>query len=427
MIKLDKDVHGALKALEKAGFESYITGDCIIESLTGESPWEWDLVTKADAGAIQKIFPAAELVHAESSTYRLDFTYEEEDEAGELVEKGSVCDVIPFTGTIEEELSGYGFTACAIADNPERPLADPYGGVQDVQNRILKPVQDGKSLFREEPIRMMEAMSYVALYGFDLSKDLAEAIVANWRLLLDIPMAPIRQELERIMTGTNTGKALNMMADTGLMAVVFGENVARKMSTGEGQQFMALCENIDQTRPVRLRRLALLYTILNEKRGMEAIERMNFDLATETRLKEALTELVTVTFLNNTQDLKRYIFENGWDKYNFLHNLTKAQRIVYEHPSTRIEARNELLKLIQQNNEPIFPEDLCIDEDDILEEGITQDRERATELLKLVVAKVHQDARNNDRKYLLKMARKYNKGNISGKLSAKSRYVHWLK
>ena len=58
-----------------------------------------------------------------------------------------------------------------------------------------------------------------------------------------------------------------------------------------------------------------------------------------------------------------------------------------------------------------------------MEAGITDDPARAEELLTYVIAKVHQDPRNNDRKYLLKMAKKFNKS----KFKVRTRYVHWLR
>ena len=423
MLKFDKDVINALKTLEKAGYETYAVGDCVIEYVSGGSPVDWDLVTKADAETIQKLFPDGQLVDKANQIVRLDFTREEKDEEGNTDLVGAICDVVTMKGTIEEELSTHGFTIAAVADNPERGLVDPYHGVDDIHKKLLRSIGDVDELFSSEPIRMMQAMRYVAEQGFDLVKEMYEAITRNWRKLLDSQPAPIRTELEMILVGAHAGKALNMMADTGLMAVVFGEEVSRKMGASEMQQFVELSKNIDKTRPIRLRRLGLLYTTLNEKRAIEAIERMNFDADTEAHLKWAAKEMIRITFLANAVEIKRYIFENGYEKYNYLHNLAKAQRIVYDQPTIKIEARNAIMKEIRRNNEPIFLEDLVIDANDIIEAGITDDPERAEELLELVIAKVHLNPANNDRGVLLKQAKKLNKS----KFRASTRYVKWIR
>jgi tRNA nucleotidyltransferase/poly(A) polymerase len=270
---------------------------------------------------------------------------------------------------------------------------------------------------------MMQAIRYVSRYGMDLTTSLHDSILRNWRKLLDHDIAPIRTDLEDILVGANAGKALNMMFDTGLMAVIFGEEVARKISAQEGKQFIELCEGIDKVKPFRLRRLGLLYTVLNEKRGLKAIERMQFDEKTEMHLRDAMTEMIKIQFIRSSPELKQYVFSVGMDRYNYVHNLSKAQRIVYDQPELRIEGRNHMMREIRRNGEPLFVEDLVIDANDIMEAGITDDPARAEELLGYVIAKVHQDPRNNDRKYLLKMAKKYHKS----KFKVRTRYVNWMR
>lgn len=423
MLKFDKDVLNALQALEREGFETYAVGNCIIEWAKGLTPVDWDLVTKAGLADIQRVFPNGEVIDEANGIVRLDFTHEELNSEGEKFIEGAVCDITVMEGTIQEELHDYGFTCAAIADNPERTVIDEFGGMDDIKNKLIRTVGDPDQLFLDEPIRMLEAVRYVSDLGFDLQKGVYQSILKNWRLLLNHSIAPIRQELELILTGTYTGKALNMMADTGLMAVIFGEEVSRKMNSGEMQAFITLCENIDKTKPLRLRRLGLLYTILNEKHGLEAIGRMNYDPDTEMHLRDAMTEMVKIQFLSNSLEFKRYICEHGLKRYNYVHNLAKAQRIVYDQPAIKIESRNHMMSEIKHNNEAVFVEDLIIDGNDIMEAGITDVPEKAEELLYQVLAKVHQDPRNNDRTYLLKMAKKYSKS----KFKANSRYVHWIR
>ena len=423
MLKFDRDVLKALQTLEKSGYETYAVGDCIIRFVSGETPVDWDLVTAADTDRILELLPEGKLIDRANGIVRLDFTREEEDEEGETELVGSMCDSTSMDGTIEEELSTHGFTIAAVADSPERALVDPYHGVDDIRSRMLRTIGDPEELFAQEPIRMMQAMRYVSDLGFDLDKKVHKATLHNWRKLQTSPKGPIRNELELVLTGDHTGKALNMMADSGLMAVVFGEDVSSHMSSGEMTRFVELCEKIDETMPLRLRRLGLLYTTLEEKRGLQAIEYMNYDADTHQHLVWAMKEIVTITFLANAVELKRYIFENGYEKYEYLHNLAKAQRIIYDQPLTKITARNEIMKEIRNMNEPVFLEDLVIDEQDIMDEGITDDPEQAHHLLTLVIAKVHQDPRNNKAEYLLKMAKTYSKN----KWKARSRYVKWLR
>ena len=409
MVEFDKDVHDALETLERKGFETYAVGNCIIVWTKGMSPVDWDLVTKAPTEEILRLFPDGTLIDDKKGVVRLDFTRETQDAAGDTTIEGSVCDITTMSGTIEEELSGYGFTLAAIADNPEKTIIDPYGGLKDIENNQIRAIGDPDGSFKAEPVIMMQAMRYVSDFGFDLQKGIYDAMLKNRGSLLDHDVEPIRDELELIMAGNYVGKALKLMDSTGLLAAVLGDDVVKNITPEEKQKFSALCENIDKTMPLRMRRLGLLYTILDEKRGLEAINRMNYDMTTETHLKDAMHEMIKIQFLDSDTEFKRYLYEHGLNRYNYVHNLSKAQRIVYGLPATKIEARNNMMCQIKENNEAVFIEDLVIDGNDIMEAGIADSQEEAEELLHLIIAKVHQDARNNDVNYLLKMAKHYSR------------------
>lgn len=426
MIKFDKDVSAAMRTLEKAGFKTYAAGECVREVLRGEEVCDWDLYTSAPMEKLAELFPKGEATKEDNEAFlRLDFTYEVkgEDEFDSDVIEGSVLDIHPLDGSIEDLLISNAFTVNAMADNPERGFVDPYDGREDLKKHMIRVIGEPAKLFQEEPIRMMEAVRLAAELGFDLQKSIYDAIVANWRRLLDYDIAAIRGELELLLVSDHAGKGLSMLAETGLMAVVFGEDIAAKMSMSDTNSFKILCEGIDKTKPVRLRRLGLLYATLSKKKGLAAIERMQFDPKSKMHLDDAMTEVIKVNFLNDDEQFKRYLFEHGLERYEYVHNLAKAQRIVYDHPAVKIESRNYRMKTITAQNEPVFVEDLVIDANDIIQAGITDSPEKAEELLNLVVALVHKNPKNNERNTLLKAAKKFSRN----KFAAKTRYVRWVR
>lgn len=426
MIKFDKDVSAALRTLEKAGFKTYAAGECVRDVLRGEAVYDWDLYTEASMQDLAGLFPDGQgPEEGEENFLRLDFTYEVKgkDEFDPDVIEGSILDIHPLDGTIEDLLFSNAFTVNAMADNPERGFVDPYDGREDLKKKLIRTIGDPAKLFAEEPIRMMEAVRLAAELGFDLQKSIFDAIVANWRRLLDYDIAAIRSELELLIVSDHAGKGLSMLAESGLMAVVLGEDVAGKLSMSDTNSFKILCEGIDKTKPVRLRRLGLLYATMNKKRGLAAIERMQFDPKSKMHLEDAMTEVIKINFLNDDEQFKRYLFEHGLERYEYLHNLAKAQRIVYDHPSLKIESRNYRMKTIMAQNEPIFVEDLVIDANDIIEAGITDSPEKAEELLDLVIAVVHKNPKHNERNTLLKAAKKFSRN----KFAAKTRYVRWVR
>ncbi|MEY8366206.1 hypothetical protein AALA22_11260 [Anaerovoracaceae bacterium 41-7] len=429
MIKFDKDVLRTLKTLEKEGFETYAAGECVRGQIMGEKVYDWDLLTKATLADLQRIFPDCQLLDEGKQSIRLDFTYEvpAKDEDEPVVIDGCIVDVRNFEGTIEEALKEMVFTVNAIADNPERTLVDPYGGRDDIRARLIRTVESCEEVFEKEPIHMLEAVRIAAELDFDLHKSIFEAIGNHWRVLLaqtdSGDVASVREEFENLLISDHAGKGLKMLTGTGLMAVILGEDVAGRMSMSDTNAFKTVCDNIDKTRPVRTRRLGLVYTAITKKRALAAIERLQFDKKTEEHLKDGVERIIDINFLNTDMEFKKFLFKYGNERYNYLHNLSKAMRIVYDQPSLKIESRNYMMKKIISGNEPVFVEDLVIDANDIMEAGITDSAEKAAELLEQVAALVHKNPANNHRDVLLKYAKKYSKN----KLAAKTRYVKWVK
>lgn len=440
MIKLPKEVNSIIKKLESEGFPTYAVGGCVRDSLIGMTPVDWDLATAARLDEMTRIFPEAKIISEKYSVIRMDFTEEKLKDDGSVAETlGNIVDIatfriegiyteagkpetVTFTDSIEEDVARRDFTINALADNPERTFVDLYNGREDLRNKLIRTIGDPDVRFKEDPIRMFRAVRFAAELDFDLHKSVFDAIVANWRLLENVSIDKIRNELEKIVVADHAGKGLNMMASTGLMAIIVGEEVSKKMSSREMQDFMTLCENIDKTKPVRTRRLGLLYTCFDKKRGIPAIERMNYDNTTYMHLMDAMTEIIKIHFLNEEVQFKRYLVEHGLDRYNYVHNLSKAQRIVYDHQDTKIQSRNYMMDKIIKNNEPVFIEDLAIDGNDIIEAGIASG-EAVGQLLLMLTDVVHRDSKLNERKILLEKAKKFSKN----KLAAMSRRVKWIK
>ncbi|MEF9921928.1 MAG: hypothetical protein RR313_08950 [Anaerovoracaceae bacterium] len=440
MIKLPREVSNIIKKLETEGFETYTVGGCVRDSLIGMTPVDWDLATAARLEDLTRIFPEAKVISEKFSVIRFDYTEDIIDEEGKVTGiEGIIVDVatyrldgqytnhrrpdeVTFIDNIQEDLKRRDFTINAMADNAERGFIDLYEGREDIKKKIIKTIGDPVERFQEDPIRMMRAIRFAAELGFDLHKSVFDAILGNWRLLENVSVDRIRGELERILVATYAGKGLNMMASSGIMAAVVGEEVSKKMNSREMMNFTTLCENIDKTKQVRTRRLGLLYTCFDKKRGLQAIDRLNYDSETYALLYEAMTEMINIQFLYEAKDFKRFLVEHGIEKYNYLHNLSKAQRIIYNQHVTKIESRNHMMNEIIKNREPVFIEDLAIDGNDILEAGIAHG-EKVGELLLMLTDVVHKEPKLNTRKDLLEKAKKFSKS----KLAASARRVKWMK
>ena len=415
MIKFSKDVIQALRSLEQDGIEVYAFGECVRWALIGERTYDWDFIAMCSPEKLAEVFAEGKLIGADKDTLRIDYSIEDEE--------GSILDIKAVSCSVEEFLSGRGFTVDAMADNPDKPFVDPFNGREDIKKKLVRTIGPADKLFKEDPIKMMSAVRIAADMGFDLHKEVFQAISANSKLLIHYNIAAIRGELERILISANAGHALSVMAESGLMSAVFGEEVAKRMNRTEMKDFSMLCENIDKTHQVRIRRLGLLYTVLGKKKAFKAIERMNFDEKTDKYLHDAAEQIHAINFLGDSVSFKRFLIKFGMEEYEYLHNLSKAQRIVYDQPSHKIESRNYQMSTIRTNNEPVFIEDLVIDENDLMEAGIADTPERAREILGYTTAVVHYKPKDNQRDILMKAAKKFSKS----KFAVATRYVKWMR
>lgn len=425
MIKLPKEVSQALKALETAGIEGYAAGACVRECLMGNEPLDWDIITPAPLKTLREIFPKAQVLSEKGSILRIDKT-KDGNEDGIILDistyrKQGSNGKPQFCDSVEEDLEGREFTINAIAANPAISVKDPYAGREDIKKKLVRTIADPKSAFESDPALMLKVILLAAELDFDLPKTAHEAMVEKAHLLEKTSVAQRRELLGDIITAEHAGKGLRMLAGAGLMPGLVGD-AALDMTRRQRELFSELAEGIDQLKPVTERRLGLLYLCF-EKKGQKAIEFLDYDDKTRQHLMDAMTEMTKIFFIRDKVELKNYIYKIGMERYNYVHNLAKAQRIVYPTGNVKVENRHYLMEEIVAGKEPIFIEDLAIDTQDILDEGITDSQERATYLLELLPAVVHQKPQLNKKKELLKCARRFNKN----KLSAAFRGVKWLR
>lgn len=390
-------------------------------SYLGEKPLDWDLYTDCPQEKIRTFFPEGEALG--SRVTRLDYSEEvisDDINVADSIE-GIIADIVTLEGSINAQLAVYDLTAEAIAEHPQKPVIDPFGGIGDIKELILKPSPEAEELIHKEPIRILKAVKYAALYNFDLHKDLYQLLLTNAERLAEADKDEILYEFTELISGRYAGKALKMTAGLKLLPAIVGSEAAALSRRGAGD-YETLAENIDKTKQIPLRRLALFYLCFG-KNCRKAVEYLPHDEEDRECLADVETQLNNLHFLSTEESIKKYLYHNGWEKYRFMDKLSKAQAIVYDLNTTRIEGRNYILDTVLQEKQPIFIEDLAIDADDIIEAGITDDPEKAQHLLSLLPDVVHQKPKYNERKALLKYAKTFSKS----KLRAAFRDVKWLR
>lgn len=422
MIKKPKEVNQIINKLTTERYDVYCAGQCVTAGELGEEPQDWDIYTDCPQEKLRELFPEGEPIG--SRTTRLDYTTFIESDDLNVADyfEGIVADVVTLNGSMEEQLAVYHYTCEAIAEHPQKPPIDPHNGLKDIRKRLLRPVGDIEEVFRRQPIQMLRALRYVGLYGFDLTKDLSESIAKCAKELSWADKEEILYEFSTSINGNYGGKFLKMLKGLGLLPGIVGPE-GQSSDRREQKDYDILSENIDKIKHIPLRRMGLFY-ICFDRHYKKAVSYLPHEELDMEYLLDAKKLLPKLHFVGNDTGLKRFIYRcGGWDKYNYLDKLAKAQVIVYDYSNQRIIGRDAILKQVLAERQPIFAEDLRIDADDIIEAGITDDPERADELWHMLPDVVHENPAYNEREKLLKYAKRFHRS----KFSATFRDVKWLR
>jgi poly(A) polymerase len=135
-------------------------------------------------------------------------------------------------GTLEDDQNRRDFTinALAICLNKERfgELVDPFGGLDDLKNFVIRTPLNPDITFSDDPLRMMRGIRFSAQLGFFLETNTFEAIVRNKERIEIISKERIADELNKIMMSRKPSVGFILLEKTGLLELIFPEVLALK-------------------------------------------------------------------------------------------------------------------------------------------------------------------------------------------------------
>ncbi len=133
-------------------------------------------------------------------------------------------------GTLQEdqERRDFSINAMAISLNKENygELVDPFKGIEDLENRILRTPLDPAITFSDDPLRMMRAVRFASQLNFEISPEAFDSIVKNKERIEIISQERITDELNKIILSNNPSKGFKILFKTGLLHLIFPEMAA---------------------------------------------------------------------------------------------------------------------------------------------------------------------------------------------------------
>jgi tRNA nucleotidyltransferase (CCA-adding enzyme) len=147
----------------------------------------------------------------EITTYRVDGEYSD----------GRHPDEIFFTSDIKEDLKRRDFTINAIAYNQEKGIVDPFDGISDIKNRLIRCVGNPDDRFNEDSLRMMRAIRFSAQLGFRIEENTYYSIRNNASLIDRVSYERIQMELNKILL-LDSAK-FKLLHNTGILKYIIPE------------------------------------------------------------------------------------------------------------------------------------------------------------------------------------------------------------
>ena len=136
------------------------------------------------------------------------------------------------TGTLEDDQKRRDFTinAMAISLNKENfgELIDPFGGVEDLKNKILRTPLEPHQTYSDDPLRMMRAIRFSSTLDFEIEENSLQAIKEESERINIVSMERIMVEFNKIMLSPKPSKGLKLLQETGLLDIILPELTALK-------------------------------------------------------------------------------------------------------------------------------------------------------------------------------------------------------
>lgn len=203
-----------MSVLNQNGFEAFLVGGCVRDSLMGFIPHDYDITTNATPDEMLKAFSSFRVVetglkhgtvtvvidgnNVEITTYRIDGKYSDNRRP----------ESVSFTRNLSEDLKRRDFTVNAMAYNEVSGIVDLYGGKEDLKSKIIRCVGMPDKRFNEDGLRILRALRFASVLRFSIDEETAKSIHKNKDLLKNISAERIFAEFSKLLCGKNAEEIL---------------------------------------------------------------------------------------------------------------------------------------------------------------------------------------------------------------------------
>ncbi|PIR92926.1 hypothetical protein COT99_03730 [Candidatus Falkowbacteria bacterium CG10_big_fil_rev_8_21_14_0_10_43_10] len=496
-MEIPKQVQNILQRLEKAGYEAYVVGGCVRDLLLLASlgratnaahanvrmnPNDWDVTTNARPEEITKVFPDSKYEN-EFGTVLIKIAEDEREDGLKYVEVTTYRseqgysdrrhpDEVQFENSLDKDLERRDFTINALAlgasskfqapnsreiINPEIKipkgwkLVDLFGGLKDIDKKIVRAVGEPSDRFKEDALRMMRAVRFAVQLNFEIEPKTERAIVKLAGAIKFVSQERIHDELIKILQSDYPADGILLLYKTKLLRYIIPE---LEQGVGVAQNkhhpypvFKHAVESLRHTKnkDYQVRLASLLHDVAKPKvkEGMgEDATFYNHEYAGAKmakrimeRLKFSREDINRVTnlvrnhmFYYNVDEVtaasvRRLINKVGRENLQDLIDLRVADRLGSGTPKAmpyKLRHLQYMMKKVQ--NDPVSVKMLKINGDELMPLLNIKPGPKIGAMLDVLLAEVIEEPELNEKEHLEKRSRELNKMDLD-ELCAKAKKV----
>jgi poly(A) polymerase len=225
---------GLVRALRQAGHTTLFAGGCVRDALLGRPLKDIDIATSATPDEVERLFPGETVAVGKAfgvivvTRYRTPFEVATFRADGAYTD-GRRPDSVRFTDAAEDARRR-DFTINGLFYDPEaHAVLDFVGGRADLAAGVVRAIGDPAARFREDHLRLLRAVRFTAVLGFQLDAATAAAAKAHAALLADVSAERVGAEFTRMLCESRSAsQLLELLLDLGLLPVFLPEVAALK-------------------------------------------------------------------------------------------------------------------------------------------------------------------------------------------------------
>lgn len=208
-IEIPSGANEIIHTLQEKGYEAYLVGGCVRDSILKRSIHDYDITTSATPDETLEIFKDKRIIETglqhgtitivvdgepyEVTTYRIDGNYSDNRRP----------DKVTFTKSLKEDLKRRDFTINAMAYNDEVGLVDPFNGVEDIKYHKIQCVGKPEDRFAEDALRILRAVRFASQLNFVLEPNTSYVLHKMYRNLESISAERINSEFCKIAASSD--------------------------------------------------------------------------------------------------------------------------------------------------------------------------------------------------------------------------------